>query len=58
MDTSSLTKMPKLYNGQRKDSSVNGADLTGTQYVKNSENRSIFVYLAQTSSPSGSRSST
>ena len=36
--------MPKIYNGKKKASSINGADLTGCLYQKN-ENRPIFVTL-------------
>jgi hypothetical protein len=34
MVTWSLTKMPKIYNGKMKASSINGADLTGCLYVE------------------------
>ena len=34
MDTWSFTKKPKIYNGRKKASSINGAGLTGGQYVE------------------------
>ena len=34
MDTWSLTKKPKIYNGKKKASSINGAGLTGCLYVE------------------------
>ena len=34
MDTGSLTKKPKIYNGKKKASSINGAGLTGCLYVE------------------------
>ena len=33
MDTWSLTKKPKIYNGKKKAASINGASLTGWLYV-------------------------
>ena len=34
MDICFLTKKPKIHNGQDEASSINGADLTGCQYVE------------------------
>ena len=34
MDTWTLTKKPNIYNRKMKVSSINGADLTGSQYVE------------------------
>ena len=34
MDTSFLIKMPKLFNGKKKASSTNGADVTGYVHVE------------------------
>jgi hypothetical protein len=34
MDTLSLTKKPKIYNGPKKASAINGAGLTGGLYIE------------------------
>ena len=34
MDTWSLTKKPKIYNGKKKASSINGVGLTDSVYVE------------------------
>ena len=48
METWSLIKKPKIYNEKKKKAfSINGAGLTGSQYIEK-ENRSIFVTLHKT----------
>ena len=49
--------MPKIYNGKKKASSINGAGLTGCVYVEKWE-QTYISHLAQSSSPSGSRTLT
>ena len=44
MPTWSFRKKPKIYNGKKKASSINGTGLTDSLYVEN-ENRSLFVAL-------------
>jgi len=34
MNTWSLTKKPKIYNGKKKGSLINGSGLTGSLYIK------------------------
>ena len=57
MDTGSLTNKPNIYNGKKKISSTNGAGLTDYLYVEKMKIDPYF-HLAQSSSPSGSRTST
>jgi hypothetical protein len=57
MDTWSLTKKPKVHSGKKKAFSINDAGLTGCLYVE--EWKQIYIYhIAQSSSPSGSKTST
>ena len=42
MNTLSLTKMAKIYNGEKTISLTNGAGKTGQLHVKKNETRTLF----------------